>query len=97
MDLKNLPPKLEIYRQTNTRVNWDNPTREEMVKSLNDAHSANRAMVIALDQTRMLLVQERERARNWRNLLLGALAATWTVLGFMLKFLLPWAIKGMVK
>lgn len=92
-----LPPKLEIYRQTNTRANWNNPTREEMIKSLNVAHSANRTMVTALDQNRLLLIQERERSKNWRNLLLWALGATWTVLGFMLKFLLPWAIKGMAR
>lgn len=88
-------PQLVVYRQTDQRVDWNDPTRAQLIKSANDAHSANRKIIDNCDRMRVALLAER-RGRRW---LFRGLLATWTVggavLGFTVKFLLPWAIKGM--
>jgi hypothetical protein len=37
------------------------------------------------------------RERKWRKWLTVALALTWTALGFIVKLLLPYAVRGMVR
>lgn len=92
-------PKLVVYHQTEKRVNWDNPTRQELIDSANAAHSANRKIIENCDQMRAALLVERRNRKRERKWLLRGIIATWTVggtvIGFLIKFLLPWAVKGM--
>jgi hypothetical protein len=81
------------YRQTAARANWNDPTRDELVKSLNKAHSVNRTMIAVIEAMRRELLRE----RKWRKWLTVALALTWTALGFIVKLLLPYAVRGMVR
>lgn len=90
----NLEPGLKnLYQQTSTRKNWDNPSRDEMVRSLNKAHTVNKTLVKNLDEA----LAELENERRWRKRLMYAFGATWAAIGYILKLMIPFAIKGMLK
>jgi len=91
---QNLEPGLRnLYQQTSTRKNWDNPSREEMVRSLNKAHTVNKALVRNVDE----LLSKLENERTWRKRLMWAFGATWAVFAWVLKLIIPFAVKGMIK
>ena len=100
-----MEPNLEqglknLYQQTSTRRNWDNPSREEMVRSLNKAHTVNKALIKNLDEQSVELKNARldlARERRWRKALISALISTWAAIGWMAKLMIPFAIKGMLK
>lgn len=81
------------YQQSADRSNWNDPTRDQLVKSLNKAHAVNRTMIAVIEVMRRELLRE----RRWRKWLTVALALTWTVLGFIVKLLVPYAVRGMVR
>ncbi len=82
-----------IYHQGPISEDWNNPTRQKMIESLNKAHSANKVLVRAFDKA-LLEVMD---GRKWKKRLLWAFGATWTLIAFTLKWLIPFAIKGMLK
>lgn len=82
-----------LYQQQPISRNWNDPTREQMIKSLNKAHAVNRTLVAALDKAIHELMQE----RKWRKWLWSAIAAVGVTVGGILKWLIPYAIKGMLK
>ena len=82
-----------LYQQTPTRHNWNNPSREEMIRSLNKAHTVNKALVKNLDET----LEQLESERTWRKRLMWAFGATWAIIGWILKLLIPFAVKGMAR
>jgi hypothetical protein len=71
----------EFYRQTSVRNDWNNPTREQMVKSLNLAHDANRQLEAEMGrlQAQFQATKKRLFFSNVKNVLLmafvGGLAA----------------------
>lgn len=82
-----------IYVQEPISEDWNNPTRQQMIKSLNKAHSANKVLVAALDKALLEVMN----GRKWIKRLLWAFGATWTCIAFTLKWLIPYAIKGMLR
>jgi hypothetical protein len=82
-----------LYHQHPLRRDWGDPTRQQMIDSLNKAHSVNKTLVAALDKALVELMQE----RKWRRWLTAGFCGTWAVLPFFLKWLIPYAIKGMLK
>jgi hypothetical protein len=90
----NLEPGLKnLYQQTETRKNWNNPSHEEMVRSLNKAHTVNKALVRNVDE----LLSELRNERKWRKRLMFAFGATWAGFAWVLKLIIPFAVKGMLK
>lgn len=91
-----IPPKLEIYHSSDERVDWNDPTRAQLVKSANVAHHANRKIEKTCNELREALISE----RRWRRWVTRALIATWTIgpglIAGLIYFLVPWAIKGMM-
>jgi hypothetical protein len=87
------PLLLHSYQQTATRKNWADPTREEIIRSLNKGHTVNRALEKNLNKA----LAELFRERRWRRWLMLGLGAAWAALGFMAKIFLPYAIRGMAR
>jgi hypothetical protein len=81
-----------LYQARPITRKWNDPTRQEMIDSLNKAHSVNKSLVSALDKCLAQLIRE----RKWRNWLISAFGATWLSIGVLLKWLIPYAIKGMM-
>jgi hypothetical protein len=99
MESKSEPALTGLYQQTADRKNWDDPNRTEIVKSLNKAHSVNKVLIANLDQALRDLVSANEEIKalkRWVKWLLWCLLASWGVVGYIVKFLLPFAVKGMV-
>ena len=82
-----------IYQPQPISKNWNDPTRQQMIESLNKAHSANKVLVAALDKALLQVIEE----RRWRKWLITGLGATWATMAFVLKWLIPYAIRGMLK
>ncbi|HET9320387.1 MAG TPA: hypothetical protein VFO27_11445 [Bryobacteraceae bacterium] len=92
-DLKSAVEEVRaIYQQQPISKNWNDPTRQQMIDSLNKAHSANKVLVAALDKALLEVMN----GRKWIRRLLWAFGLTWTIIGFLLKLFLPYAIKGML-
>ncbi len=88
-----------LYQQTADRKNWADPNHAEIVKSLNKAHSVNRVLIANLDQALATLVaanEEIKALKRWLKWLLWCLGVSWAAIGGIIKFLLPYAVKGMV-
>lgn len=99
MEPKSVPDLASLYQQTADRKNWDDPSRAEIVKSLNKAHAVNKALITNLDEALASLVSANEEIKalkRWLKWLLWCLGASWAVIGYIVKFLLPFAVKGMV-
>ena len=89
-----------LYQQTEDRKNWADPTRDEMVKSLNKAHSVNKALITHIDQAQAevtLTKLELKGMEKFVKVLLWFIGASWLVIGYIIKLLLPYAVKGMVR
>lgn len=82
-----------LYQVHPISKNWNDPTREQMIKSLNKAHAVNRTLVAALDKALRELMNE----RKWRKWLGRGFAALAVTVGGILKWLIPYAIRGMLK
>lgn len=99
MELKLEPGLAGLYQQTATRKNWENPDHDDIVTSLNKAHSVNKVLLANLDQAFRNLVEANEEIKalkRWVKWLLWCLGASWAVIGYIIKFLVPFAVKGMV-
>lgn len=93
-DLKSAVDEVRaIYVQQPITKNWNDPTRQQMIDSLNKAHSANKILVKALDKALLEVID----GQKWKKRLLWAFGATWTLIAFVLKWLIPYAIRGMLK
>jgi hypothetical protein len=78
---------------------WPKRTRPSL-QSENKLHTNLRNLVIEKDriiEQGNCLVAELKKERRWRNILMTALGTTWAVLIYVLKLLVPYAIKGMMR
>jgi hypothetical protein len=66
MELNADPAPSEFYQATSERKNWNNPTREQMVDSLNKAHDVNRKMAKELGDLRRAFEVGRKKLL-WAN------------------------------
>ena len=76
------------------------PTPEVLQKSLDVAHDNIRKLVASNDQQRVVILHMESEVRQYKLWLKGSWAAllvTWALLGWVVKFLLPYAIHGMAK
>jgi hypothetical protein len=46
------PTNCAFYRATSERNDWDNPTRAQLIKSVNDGHDANRQLEAEMGRLR---------------------------------------------
>ena len=94
LDLKSAVEEVSgLYQQRPISKKWNDPTRQEMIDSLNKAHSVNKTLVAALNKALLELMRE----RKWRKWLWRAIAAIGVTVAGILKWLIPYAIKGMLK
>jgi hypothetical protein len=78
---------------------WPKRTRPSL-ESENKLHTNLRNLVVEKDriiEQGNSLVAELKKERRWRNVLMTALGTTWAVLIYVLKLLVPYAIKGMMR
>jgi hypothetical protein len=94
------PPKLDkriwhVYHQQNGIFpGYDKPrSANQLQKDVNCAHDHIRLLVQTNDALMANLMYE----RAWRKLLMWALGATWTGIGGLLAYLIPFAVKGMAR
>lgn len=98
MEVNLQPGVSHLYQQTADRNNWEKPTPEQIAQSLNKAHAVNKAVTKNLDDALFALIDARDqikKLRFWLKVLWGALGISWTVTGYVIKLLLPFAVKGM--
>jgi hypothetical protein len=94
IDLKSAVEEVQgLYVQQPISKKWNDPTRQEMIDSVNKAHSVNKALVANLNKALLEVMS----GRKWIKRLLWLNGATWTMIGFTLKWLIPYAVKGMLK
>lgn len=93
-------PADEYYKpQPEPPGGWPKRT-EPTVEQLNRAHQNIRQLVLEKDriiQQGNALCEELKRERRWRRWLTAAFAATWVSIYCVLKYLIPYAIKGMLR
>jgi hypothetical protein len=80
------------YEQLPISKNWNDPTREQMIASLNKAHKVNKALIRNLNMALKALLLEQKR----RKQVMWAFGATWATIVVVLKWLIPYALKGML-
>lgn len=92
-------PEDQYYKKQNTPpFGWQQrsaPTIEQM----NVAHANIRKLVSEKDRIIKQsngLVTVLTKERKWRKWMIGAFLATWSIIGYVLKILIPYAIKGML-
>jgi hypothetical protein len=70
---------------------------EALLKSLNTAHNNTRQLITENDHLRAGLLQLHKVQRRQLKIFLALMGLTWTTVGWVLKFLIPYAIHGMAK
>jgi hypothetical protein len=74
-------------------------SHEQLVEDVKVLHDFTKRLVREKDELWICLQEVRKelrRERRWRNALLTALGFTMVTIGGILKFLIPYAIKGMI-
>ena len=82
-----------LYTQLPITREWNNPTHEDMIKSVNKAHSVNKALIRNVNTAFIALQAAGKRSTR----LLWAFGITWTIFAAVLKWLIPYAVKGMAR
>lgn len=100
-DLSDLlqPSELEYYRSQPKPpisvpiLRRDSP--QALLKALNVAHNNIRQLVSEKDQLKAASLKLYKLQKLQLKLFLAAMGLTWTIVGWLLKFLIPYAIHGM--
>lgn len=86
----------EYYKQVNgVRSDYGKRSQTDLIRDVNIAHDFIKKLVHEKDQIRQAQFLHSERELKWRKILWWALGATWALIGWLIKFLLPYAVKGM--
>lgn len=97
------PRKLELYRQVPMPPEgWPDGTTPQALKaSCDKAHDNLKVVVRDRDRLQHEVIEVRRDAalaQRWQlKIFLSLMGATWAVLGGLLKWLIPFAIRGMTK
>jgi hypothetical protein len=70
---------------------------EQLLKALNVAHNNIRQLVTEKDQLKSASLKLHQTQKLQLKLFLAAMGVTWTIVGWVLKFLIPYAVHGMAK
>lgn len=70
---------------------------EQLLKALNKAHGNIRQLVTENDRIRLASLKLDARQRLQLKIFLALMGVTWSVVGWALKLLIPYAIHGMAK
>jgi hypothetical protein len=105
------PSSIEFYRKPTLMPEFYTPqppppggwpkrnSLDALERAANAAHDNVRKMVGVNDRMRkdqLDLIGLLKKERRWRRWLIGALVATWSALGLLLKVLLPYLVKGIL-
>jgi len=70
---------------------------EQLLKALNVAHNNIRQLVTEKDQLKAASLELYKKQRTLFKIFLWVMGVTWTMVGWLLKFLIPYAVHGMAK
>jgi hypothetical protein len=102
-DLSDLlqPSEFEFYRpEPKPPISVPIPRRDSpqaLLKALNVAHNNIRQLVSEKDQLKAASLKLYQQQKLQLKIFLAAMGLTWTIVGWLLKFLLPYAVHGMLK
>src|ERR1051325_2916283 len=69
-------------------------SNEQLLKALNVAHTNIRQLVTENNQIKAGSLQLHKTQKLQLKLFLAAMGVTWTIVGWVLKFLIPYAVHG---